>query len=95
MFTIDSITTVNPGVSYHETSKFEWIEDFEDAPMSLIPTSNSDTSMTFFSYDTPVPFLGSRSGFGFVDNTLLCLRSLHLMKTTRVLIFPIQASPFS
>jgi hypothetical protein len=68
-FTIDSVTNLNPGVTYYETAKFEWIEDFEDSPMSLIPTSNSDTSMTFFSYDTPVPFLGSRSGYGFVDNT--------------------------
>jgi hypothetical protein len=72
-FVIDSVIVVNPGVSFYDHIKFEWIEDFEDSPMSLIPTSNSDTSLTYFNYDTPVPFLGSRSGYGFVNNTYTVL----------------------
>jgi len=72
-FVIDSVITINPVVSYYDQTKFAWLEDFEDSPMSLIPTSNSDTSILFFNYDTPVPFFGSRSGYGFVDNSFTVL----------------------
>jgi hypothetical protein len=72
-FRIDSVITIDPDVSFYETSNFLWIEDFEDSPMTLIPTSNSDTSLTFFSYDTPEPFFGNRSGIGTVDHTFRVL----------------------
>ncbi|NOU47201.1 MAG: hypothetical protein HOO86_09080 [Bacteroidales bacterium] len=44
-FIEDSIRLVNPSTKYYSTTFFAWIEDFENASLSLISTSHSDTNI--------------------------------------------------
>lgn len=67
-FVIDSIITVNPGVTYYDNVDFIWMEDFEDASHNLEPTSNSDTTLNIYTYNTVIPFYGGHSGVGYLDN---------------------------
>lgn len=39
----DSVTVLKPVVSYYNTSRFAWIEDFEGSSISLEKTNKSDT----------------------------------------------------
>ena len=44
-FVEDSIRLVKPSSKYYSTSVFAWIEDFENASLSIVSTSHSDTNM--------------------------------------------------
>jgi len=67
-FTIDSIIQKNPEVSYYENTSFVWIEEFEDASLTVIPTSNSDTTISIFQHNPVHPALGHQSGIGYIDS---------------------------
>jgi len=44
-FIEDSVVKLNPVTSYYNTTNFAWIEDFENASISIEKTSQSDTSI--------------------------------------------------
>ncbi|MEZ5082164.1 MAG: hypothetical protein R2750_01730 [Bacteroidales bacterium] len=70
LFTVDSITNVfpYPSVSYYETSTFAWIEEFEDASLTLDETNNSDTVLTTLQHTPVSATLGHQSGIAWVDD---------------------------
>lgn len=64
---IDSVLTRNPTVSYYDNTEFLWVEDFEGA-ISMVPTSNSDTTLLKTYHDPADPFLGLSSGIGYLTD---------------------------
>jgi len=67
-FIVDSVQTINPTVSYYATSIFAWLEDFEDAAITLLPTSRSDTSLRLIYHDPPHPKYGDISSVAYLDD---------------------------
>lgn len=62
---MDSIITRNPTVMYYDNTDFLWVEDFEGA-ISMVSTSNSDTTLQKVYYDPADEFLGLSSGAGYM-----------------------------
>lgn len=69
-FTVDSITRVvpYPPVKYYDNTIFPWIEEFEDASLTLDETNNSDTVLTTVQHNPTHPKLGHQSGIAWVDS---------------------------
>ena len=61
----DSVTKVNPSVSYYEGASFSWMEDFESGGVSLEKTNRSDTTLVKTS-DKQYVFEGNYSGAVFM-----------------------------
>lgn len=66
-FIIDSTRKFNPQTKYFNATVFKWMEDFEDASSSLLPTINSDTSIQILHHDPSHPYLGSASGVAYLN----------------------------
>lgn len=62
---MDSIITRRPTVSYFDNTKFLWVEDFEGA-ITMVPTSNSDTTLQKFNHDPVSDKYGLSSGAGYL-----------------------------
>lgn len=63
-FIEDSIRKVNPVSSYYNTASFAWMEDFEGSSISLVKTSQSDTSIYKTSpLNNPEAYLSEFSSF--------------------------------
>lgn len=63
-FIEDSIIPVNPSTSYYSTAVFAWMEDFEDASISLNKTNQSDTNIVKTSpINSPEALLSDFSSF--------------------------------
>lgn len=63
-FVEDSVIKVNPMTSYYSTAKFAWIEDFENASISLEKTSQSDTAIYKTSpINSPEAWLSEHSSY--------------------------------
>ncbi len=66
-FVVDSVIERNPTVTFRDNIVFAWLENFEDASLSLKPTSNSDTTMNRILYSSANPPYGLASGAGYTD----------------------------
>ncbi len=63
-FVEDSVQTIEPTTSYHNTITFAWIEDFEYASISLEKTGKSDTTVIKTSpIDSPEALLSDYSSY--------------------------------
>jgi hypothetical protein len=67
-YIIDSVQVVNPTISYYSTSIFAWMEDFEDAAITLNPTSRSDTSLQLLYNNPSHPKYGGVSAVAYLDD---------------------------
>lgn len=71
---VDSIIKVDPPeVKYYSSTVLSWDEYFESSSHDFQPTTNSDTTLQFYSHDPIHPFLGNASGAGYLtgSNTVL------------------------
>ncbi|MCB0804533.1 MAG: hypothetical protein KDC05_01970 [Bacteroidales bacterium] len=98
-FVMDSVIEINPSVSYYDNTDFAWIEEFDftnPESISLIPSSNSDTSLTEFTRNPTDPLyerFGSRSGIGYVDSKNTVLEITTKVEEDEGFYFPPGASP--
>lgn len=63
----EQVTSFKPTVRYLPYTKFVWMENFESAAISLVKTSNSDTTFKSIT-DTNLVFEGQKSMGIFVDD---------------------------
>ena len=68
MLSEDSVTKINPSITYYEGVVFGWMEDFESGGVSMEKTERSDTILTKTS-DKQYVFEGNYSGVVFMKTT--------------------------
>lgn len=64
---VDSTIVRRPSVSYYDNTIFMWKEDFEGT-ISMIPTSNSDTTLQKIHHDPADDLFGVSSGVAYLDS---------------------------
>lgn len=69
-FVEDSVVTLNPAVTYYESTKFVWMENFESGGSSLEKTAKSDTALVLTS-DHQNVFEGNFSGMVNLNDSVL------------------------
>lgn len=63
------IKVIYPKVEYYSTTRLSWYEDFETGSIKLKPTTNSDTSLQFYPYESFHPTYGNASGAGYLTGS--------------------------
>ncbi|MEZ5196232.1 MAG: hypothetical protein R2764_07495 [Bacteroidales bacterium] len=89
----DSTVSHIPVTSYYTNSFLAWLEDFEDGSISLEPTPNSDTSLSFYPHAPQHPTLGFQSGIGYVETTFPILEVSTITSEFPGLVLPTAEQP--